>query len=123
MPTSGQIFGKHCEYLAKTYLEAHGYSIVDMNYRTPFGEIDIIAEENQSVVFIEVKARRSVRYGGAKYAVHLKKQQKMIQSALFYLQQTKQSHIKFRFDVAAIQVRDDRYQIELIKNAIQSQDM
>lgn len=119
MPTSNQYFGKLSEIFAKKYLETQGYCIVECNRRTPYGEIDLIAKDQDTIVFVEVKARRSNKFGHPNYAVHAKKQHKIISSALFYLQQTQQSHLKARFDVLSIQFKNQKIEAELIKNAFQ----
>jgi len=74
MLNSRQIFGKDSESLAVKYLKKQRYKILEKNYRTPVGEIDIIAKHKGVIVFVEVKARRSDRFGDPKGAVTYKKQ-------------------------------------------------
>lgn len=112
-------FGKKSEALAMDYLKERGYKILKTNYRTRLGEIDIIAEDQQTLVFIEVKARSSKRYGDPKCAVTLKKQRKMSMVALSYLKHTHKIQAKARFDVIAIIAGSDTPQIELVKNAFE----
>jgi putative endonuclease len=66
--------GNKGEDLAADYLVAAGYRIVGRNYRCPFGEIDIVAEEGKTLVFVEVKSRRNDAYGSPQTAVGLEKQ-------------------------------------------------
>jgi putative endonuclease len=83
------------------------------------GEIDIIARDRDTLVFVEVKARTSGRYGNPKSAVTPRKQRKISMVALHYLKSTAQSRVKARFDVVAIHSGGTAPQIELIKNAFE----
>ena len=94
-----QKFGEKGEALAVRQLKKAGYKIIETNYRTQLGEIDIIAKENDTIVFVEVKSRRSVRFGNPKQAVTRQKQKKISMVALYYLKTTAQSTAKARFDV------------------------
>jgi putative endonuclease len=114
-----QKFGERGETLAARYLKRSGYKIIEQNYRTKLGEIDIIARENKTIVFIEVKSRRSIRYGSPKWAVTPDKQRRISKVALYYLKTTEQSDIKARFDVVAITSNRDQPQIEIVKNAFE----
>ena len=69
--------GRYGEDLAAAWLSEHGYVIVERNYRRRFGEVDIIAEQGECLVFIEVKTRSSSRFGTPFDAVTLKKQQQL----------------------------------------------
>jgi putative endonuclease len=114
-----QQFGKTGETIAARFLRKMGYRILEQNYRTVLGEIDIIARDRDTLVFVEVKARTSGRYGNPKSAVTPRKQRKISMVALHYLKSTAQSRIKARFDVVAIHSTNAAPQIELIKNAFE----
>ncbi len=114
-----QQFGLESESIAIKHLKRHGYKILEQNYRTKLGEIDIIAKDRESLVFVEVKARKSGRFGNPKWAVTLKKQRKISMVALYYLKVTRQSNAKARFDVVAISSAKESPQIEIIKNAFE----
>jgi putative endonuclease len=114
-----QQFGKKSESLAADCLIKNGYRILTQNYRTRQGEIDIIAQEGDTIVFVEVKARRSNRFGSPKEAVTLQKQKKISASALDYLKAANQSNAKARFDVVAICSDKSSSRVEIIKNAFQ----
>ncbi|MCF8067228.1 MAG: YraN family protein [Desulfobacterales bacterium] len=118
MLNRNQQFGKESEAAAVHFLKKNGYRIIDQNYRTPHGEIDIIAKENGTIVFVEVKARTSGRFGNPKYAVTVTKQKKISMAALTYLKKTDQSDVKARFDVVAI-ISDNGERIEVVKNAFE----
>lgn len=90
------------EKAAVDYLRTAGYTILEQKYRRKIGEIDIIAKINHSYVFIEVKTRSSTRYGFPAEAVTYQKQQKILYTALCYLNQIKQEEACCRFDVIEI---------------------
>ncbi|MCP4689947.1 MAG: YraN family protein [Desulfobacterales bacterium] len=117
MVTSRQTFGSKSEALAARLLKKKGYKILERNYRNKLGEIDIIAKEKGSIVFVEVKARKSNRFGPPKLAVTLDKQRKISKTALYYLKTTNQFRVKARFDVVSIRFFSDEPEIEIIKNA------
>lgn len=117
MPSKDQQFGKESESTAVKLLKKQGYKIIEQNYRTKLGEIDIIAKEKNTIVFIEVKSRKSVSYGNPKYAVTPKKMRKISMVALYFLKVTNQSSSKARFDVVAISPGGKDPEIEIIKNA------
>jgi len=112
-----QQYGAQSESLAARLLKQRGYRILETNYRTPLGEIDIIARDRDTIVFVEVKARRSLGFGGPKWAVTPKKQRKISMVALYYLKTTRQSQAKARFDVVAIRSLVEPPQVEIIQNA------
>jgi putative endonuclease len=114
-----QQFGKKSERLAAEYLKRKGYRIIETNYRCPVGEIDIIAREKGTLVFVEVKARRSSRFGSPKGAVTPAKQRKISMAALDYLKRSGQSDARARFDVVAIDTETGRFDIEVVKNAFE----
>jgi putative endonuclease len=81
------------------------------------GEIDIIAKDKDTLVFVEVKTRTSVHFGSPKWAITPKKQKKISMTALYYLKTTDQSAARARFDVVTIILNRDAPQVDIIKNA------
>ncbi|MBW1758807.1 MAG: YraN family protein [Deltaproteobacteria bacterium] len=114
-----QQFGRKSESIAADRLKKQGYSILELNYRTKLGEIDIIAKDKDTIVFVEVKARKSNSFGNPKFAVTYKKQKKISMVALYYLKSTKQSNSKARFDVVSIIAGKGSLGLEIIKNAFE----
>jgi putative endonuclease len=93
---------------------------VARNLRSALGELDLVAEDGQVLVFVEVKARRTDAFGGAIYAVHQRKQEKLIQLAALYLARRHINDRLCRFDVVLLQgVGDGPAQIEHIQNAFE----
>ncbi len=111
--------GRRGEELAAAYLAKVGYRIIERNYRCVFGELDIVAEEGDSIVFIEVKSRRSAAYGDPQLAVDFRKQKKISMAALDYLEKKRQHNRNARFDVVAVKLLPAGTTIELIKNAFE----
>ena len=119
MLNKSQKFGEKGEALAVQRLKKAGYKIIKTNYRNRLGEIDIIAKENDTIVFVEVKSRRSVNFGNPKQAITLQKQKKISMVALSYLKTTGQGAARARFDVVTVISNRDTPQVEIIKNAFE----
>ena len=117
MLRSSSQLGKKGEALAVRELKRRGYKIISQGYTNTLGEIDIIAKEGGTWVFVEVKTRRSSRFGGPKYAITSQKQKKISMVALSYLKENGQMRASARFDVVAITVCSGRESVEIIKNA------
>ena len=118
MPDSPQdvhkkVLGKKGEKLVENYLKKQGCKILHRNYRTPFGEADLVVEDGDEIAFVEVKTRESVSYGTPAEAVDKNKQQRYLMIAKFYWMKTKEEP-NARFDVAEVYA-DGR--IEYIKYA------
>ena len=109
--------GKEGEKIAAAYLKKNGYRIIEINFRCPIGEIDIVAKEKNDLVFVEVKTRKSIVLGYPEQAVGIRKQKKMSQLALWYMQKRKIADTNARFDVVAITLISDNNEVRLIKNA------
>ncbi|MDI6641902.1 MAG: YraN family protein [Elusimicrobiota bacterium] len=115
MSTYRRELGKEGEEKAVEFLEKNGYNILDKNFRTRFGEIDIVANEGNYIVFIEVKTRKSLEFGSPQLSVNYHKKNKLAKLALQYIKSKCQQTKNIRFDVVAI----TKNNIELIKNAFQ----
>ncbi len=111
--------GQSGESLAVKILKGKGYRIVEQNYRSKLGEIDVIARDGNVIAFVEVKARRTMDFGGPKLAVTPRKQRKISMVALQYLKDTGQMEERARFDVVAIRMSHGRPDVEIIKNAFE----
>lgn len=114
-----QQLGQRGETVAARLLKKQRYKILETNYRTRQGEIDIIARDGDTIAFIEVKSRTSEHFGNPKGAVTLQKQRRISMAALQYLKATRQSEAKARFDVVGISSQTDPPTIEIIKNAFE----
>src|SRR5262245_18605866 len=112
-----QIRGKHGEDLACAELVRLGYAILDRRYRTKFGEIDIVASEGGTTVFVEVKTRVGEQFGGAAEALTAWKQRRVTQMAVDYLARHRLHDRPCRFDVVAIDMDDGRPRIQVYAHA------
>lgn len=109
--------GARGEDLATRFLERAGYTILERNYRWARGEIDIIAERDGLLVFVEVKTARSAVFGRPETWVNAQKQQQLGQVASRYLQEKEIEEMDCRFDVIAIRRQEDGWEIRHIENA------
>lgn len=105
------------EEQAARFLRRSGMKILHRNYRTPVGEIDIIARQRKTVIFVEVKTRSGSCFGAPGEAVHAAKQRQVLRAAQWYLQQEKAADIPLRFDVVSVLQQDGGTDIEHIPDA------
>ena len=94
--------GKMGEGISVEYLKRLKYKILDTNYRCKIGEIDIVAKDRSTIVFVEVKTRQNNEYGHPSESVTYHKQKKISKVALYYLQSHKLFDYNVRFDVVEI---------------------
>jgi putative endonuclease len=94
--------GQPGEQMAVVYLQQQGYRIQQQNYRCRQGEIDIIAWDGPTLVFVEVKTKRQTAFGSPQAMVDQRKQHKIIRVAMVYVQQHRLKNVALRFDVVAI---------------------
>ena len=109
--------GDRGEDRAAAFLRRQGYRILERNYRCPLGEMDIIAREGKTLVFIEVKTRSTDRFGPPEAAIGSQKQRRMTAIALCYLKGKGWLGTPARFDVAAVNIQEGRETVTLHKNA------
>jgi putative endonuclease len=110
--------GKEGEEAAVDFLKKTGYRIIEKNYKTVFGEIDIIAKDKDIVVFVEVKTRADRSFGHPFEAVHPKKREKIRKTALCFLKKLKKE-VPARFDVLSIDMEGGIKKIEHIVDAFE----
>ena len=109
--------GDRGEEIARRYLIRQGYSIVGRNYRTRYGELDLIARHGNTLVFVEVKLRRGTRYGDPLEAVDEHKQAAIRAIAEQYLAEEEPEFEDARFDVVGILAEGRSYRIEHVEDA------
>lgn len=112
--------GQKGEDIASDYLRKLGYKIIERNFRIRGGEIDIVALDGNTLVYVEVKTRSSYRFGRPEESVTPKKINFLKRAAKFY-RNNRRNHLKLpeleRIDVLAIDLKDDEPHLKLIKNA------
>ena len=114
--------GKAGEQKAQAYLEKLGYTLVECNYRVPFGEVDLIMRDQETLVFVEVRTKTDLDHGHPLETITPAKKQKLVKAAMAYLKKHGQYDVLCRFDVMAMipQTRSD-WDIEHIPNAFEVQ--
>ena len=113
--------GRKGESTAISFLEKQGHTILERNYRTPYGEIDIISKSAESIIFVEVKTRASGTLGPPEISITRRKAEHMRSAAEYYIQQHPELNNDWRVDVIAIEMLtgDRPPRIEHFENVIQ----
>jgi putative endonuclease len=112
--------GRHGERLAERHLRAQRFKILYRNFRASGGgEVDLVCRDRScdTLVFVEVKTRRGVDFGAPVEAVDLTKQKLIARGALAWLRMLDNPDVNFRFDVVEVLLRDDKPEINLIRDA------
>lgn len=116
-----QIIGKQAEDLACEYLHRQGLRLLQRNYTTRYGEIDLVMRDHDTTVFVEVRYRSRDDYVDALTSIDTHKQRKLIRTAQHYLQRQRGNPLQAaRIDVIAISALGSETQIHWIKNAIEA---
>src|SRR2546426_11439969 len=115
-----QGLGRTGERLAAEVLTNRGYRILERNFRCGYGEIDLVAEDGQELVFVEVKTRRGEAFGRPEEAVTIHKQRKLVQVASYYLDLHTCAERSWRIDVVAVQLgkRGEPIEIRCYQHAV-----
>lgn len=111
------VLGRSGEDVAAGLLRKSGFRILERNYRCRHGEIDIVARSGHTLVFCEVKARRTDRWGDPSEAVHPQKQRRIRRLAAEWLRTHPVGSVEIRFDVVSVIVRDGRADVRHIPDA------
>ena len=108
------------EKLARDFLEQQDFQILQTNYRCPEGEIDIVAKQKDSLVFIEVRTKKNLEFGSPEESITPRKMRKLREVAVHYLQNHENLPASWRIDVVAIELdkNNKTSRIELIENAV-----
>jgi putative endonuclease len=119
---SNQQLGKWGERKAAEYLQQKGYAILFQNWRTPYGELDIIASKADVISIIEVKTRRGISHGWPEEAVTIQKQEHLVNSSQSFFDENEiYAHCPWQIDVIAILVENEdagTFQIQHYENAV-----
>ncbi|MDA0734094.1 MAG: YraN family protein [Chloroflexi bacterium] len=121
MPTSRTKLGNWGEGLARRMLQGKGYAVLATNYRSRWGEIDIVAQEGNELVFVEVRTRSSSVYGTPEESVTEAKVQRLVATAQDYLQSLGDDSVSWRIDLVSVRTgRIGKLQsIDHLKYAVQ----
>ena len=107
MGKAEKTMGKRGEHAAQAFYESRGAEVIATNWECPFGEVDIIVKEDDTLVLVEVKTRKSSRSGYPEEHITRKKQKRYLRCAKAFCKDTEVAHRYIRFDVVAILVSPD----------------
>ncbi|MGD9108845.1 MAG: YraN family protein [Gammaproteobacteria bacterium] len=111
-------FGKYAEEQVCQYLQRQGLQLIVCNYACRYGEIDLIMQDKDCIVFVEVRARAEQDFRDSLESVDYHKQRKVIRAATYYLQKLgKLNRVFCRFDVVAVKLKNEQLQFHWVKNA------
>lgn len=110
--------GKQGEEIAVSYLKKHGYKIIETNFSCKFGEIDIIAEKDDTICFVEVKTRTNESFGSPVEAITPFKMKHIIKSVQYYILKRHLEDKEVRLDVLEVEMMNGRANVNQIENAI-----
>ena len=111
--------GQKGENLAVAYLQNLGYKVLERNYRCKLGEVDIIALDNDTLIFIEVRTRSSLDFGLPQESINRRKRHQISKVALEYMTRKKLKNTPARFDVVAVSLEPGKEKVDLIKDAFE----
>jgi len=118
VPTPRSRRGLKAEIAAAAELGRLGYKVVESNYRCRYGEIDLVATDGETLVFVEVRSRKSLEFGTPVESITNAKQEKLLLTAEHYLVNKAPPHQACRFDVVSVIFRENaKPEIEVIKDA------
>ncbi len=119
MPMTTRKQGQYAEMLARKYLQARGLTLITSNYEKPYGEVDLIMREQETLVFTEVRARKDFDSGHPFETVTKDKQHRIIRVARQYLSEfADYDHTECRFDIIAVNLSND--EIEWLQDAFEA---
>lgn len=108
--------GKAGEIAARAYLQKLGYSIIEVNYRCPIGEIDIVARDSNAIVLVEVRTKTSRAFGGPEESINAEKARRLRRLALYYLQSIRQNESSSRIDLLAVMLSKETHEVQNIRH-------
>ncbi len=121
MTNTRKQLGHRGEWLAAQRLKALGYTIRERNWRCPVGELDIVAEKDGVLIFVEVRTRHGDRFGTPEESINKRKQAKLLETSQTYLEEHREEDRNWRIDVVAIEIgkHNEVVRMEVIENAIE----
>jgi putative endonuclease len=117
MSGARQVFGEFGERVAERWLRHKGWRVLQRRFRNGHRDIDLVAERDGTVAFVEVKARRGSDFGDPVEAVHWRKQRELWRSASIWIERHGRPDESYRFDVIGVLVRGERILVRHVENA------
>lgn len=110
--------GEDVETMSLLHLQAQGLKLIEKNFRSTYGELDLVMLDDQDLVFVEVRYRKNDDFGGASESVNERKKRKLRRTAESFLQQDRlPEFVSCRFDVVAVKGEFQNYEIDWIQDA------
>ncbi len=120
-PQGSRQAGAHWEKVAESFLSGQGLKLLQRNFSSRLGEIDLIMEDDKTIVFVEVRYRKSSRHGSGAESITAQKQHKISRTAAWYLVKNPHRAAQFcRFDVISVNPQKGKQAIDWIQNAFYS---
>ena len=119
MSAHNQQLGKLGERIAERWLRKHGYTILARRFKFGRRDIDLVAQRDVTVAFVEVKARKGAAFGDPVEAVHHRKQRELTKSARVWIYRHGRSGEQYQFDVVGVLVADDAVKVKHVTNAFE----
>ena len=121
MPTPRTKLGSWGEEQASQFLQDKGYQILTTNYRSSYGEVDIVAQDGNELVFVEVRTRRSEKFGAPEESLSKAKVQRLVNTCQDYLQNTAREDTSWRLDLVCLYLGQGRQvrRIQHLEHAVQ----
>ena len=104
MPTARTRLGTKGEDIAAAYLQQQGHALLDRNFRTRYGEVDLVTRHGDAIVFLEVRTRRTATYGAPEESVTARKGQRVVLAAQQYLQDNGMEQRHWRIDLVSVRM-------------------
>jgi putative endonuclease len=117
MSTATQAFGELGERIAERWLRRQGWRVINRRFRNGHRDIDLVVEQDRTIAFVEVKARRGEDFGGPVAAVNWRKQRELSRSARVWIDRHGQSAETYRFDVVGVLVNGERVRVRHVADA------
>jgi putative endonuclease len=102
MPSKRSEEGRAAEEAARAHLESKGFALLQANYRTKLGEVDLVMKDDDAVVFVEVRRRKSAAYGRPEETVRSRKQGRVIKAAIEFIKENNLAGVPLRCDVVSV---------------------
>jgi putative endonuclease len=119
LPPEKKEIGQRGEEMAVSFLKGLNYQILERNYRCKLGEVDIIARDNDTLVFIEVRTRSSLAFGLPQESINRRKRHQISKVALEFILRKKMKNTPARFDVIAISLEPGKEKVDHIRDAFE----
>ena len=120
MTQHNQRLGQLGERIAERWLVKHGYRILARRFRNGHRDIDLIAQRDATIAFVEVKARKGSEFGDPVEAVHHRKQRELARSARVWIDRHGRAGEMYQFDVVGVLVAESRVQVKHVTNAFRA---